>query len=214
MRIVFVASASCQLFNTCCDPAVPFSLPTIRMDFFIQICNSPRVLYLMNELATMAEVFMEFAQQKIEGCSGFVFSDYLCWHFVSELHCLYVFLTISDIVSRLDILPTCDCFDLFAREVSLASQTFSISMAALIEFGYKYWKRLALWNRKGLACENKPTVCKHKQKQMQSFLNKLKLMVQRSLIKKIAVKQLWPNDIPGSWKYGLGRMRQSTNTES
>ena len=40
----------------------------------------------------------------------------------------------------------------------------------------------ALWNRKGLAFETEPTVCKHKQKQMQPSSNKHELMVQRSLI--------------------------------
>ena len=34
---------------------------------------------------------------------------------------------------------------------------------------------------KGLACETKPTVCKHKQKPMQRSSNKHELMVQRSL---------------------------------
>ena len=29
----------------------------------------------MNEPATMAEVFKEFAQQQMEGCCGFVFSE-------------------------------------------------------------------------------------------------------------------------------------------
>ena len=36
--------------------------------------TSLRVLYLVNELATMAEVFKEIAQQQMVGCSGFVFS--------------------------------------------------------------------------------------------------------------------------------------------
>ena len=53
----------------------------------MQICNSLRVLYLMNELATMVEVF---AQKQREGCSG-----------LSSL---------KTYDSKDDILPTCDFF--------------------------------------------------------------------------------------------------------
>ena len=49
---------------------------------------------------------------------------------------------------------------------------------------YKYWKRSPLQNRKGLACETKPTVCKHKQKQMKLSLSNRELMVQRLPINK------------------------------
>ena len=55
-------------------------------------------------------------------------------------------------------------FYLSERHVSLARQTLSIFMAAPI--GYNHWKRSAMWKGKG---ETKPTVCKHKQKQMQLF---------------------------------------------
>ena len=143
MWIIVVASASCRLFNTC-DPAVPFSLPTGRMAIFIQICNSPRVLYVTNELATMAEVFVEFARQKMKAVL-------VLFSLKTYVHILFQCFIASasswpfqTLFSRLDILPSCDCFDLFARQVSLASQTFSISMAALIAFGYECWKRLAL----------------------------------------------------------------------
>ena len=71
------------------------------------------------------------------------------------------------VVFRADILPTCDCF-IYLKD-NLASQTLSISAAVLITY-----------QAKGLACETKPTICKHKQKQMQPSLNRHEL-VQRSL---------------------------------
>ena len=48
--------------------------------------------------------------------------------------------------------------------IYLASQTLSVSVA--VPIAYRMWvlKWLELQNTKGLACETKPTVCKHKQK--------------------------------------------------
>ena len=148
-------------------PIRSLGIPTERMVFLlIQICNRLRGLYLVNELATMAELFEEFAQQQMEGCSGFVFSEDLWRHFLWVLHCFGVFWTISHIDFKADILPTCDFFDLSERKVSLASQALSISTERWSHIGYEYWKRSAL--RKGLAY-------KHKQKQMQPSSNKLAL---------------------------------------
>ena len=66
-------------------------------------------------------------------------------------------------------LPTCDFFDLSERQVGLSSQTCSVSTPVPITYQVQvYWKQLVLQNRKGLACETKPTFCKHKQKQMKS----------------------------------------------
>ena len=56
----------------------------------MQISNSLRVLYLVNELATMVEIFEVFAQKQREGCSG-----------LSSL---------KTYDSKDDILPTCDFF--------------------------------------------------------------------------------------------------------
>ena len=66
----------------------------------IQIPNSLRGLYLVNELATMAEVFKELAQMK--SFSGFAFTYSLSASFIQCLldqfrQCL-----------KTDILPTCD----------------------------------------------------------------------------------------------------------
>ena len=58
-----------------CDTIQSLVVSTEDCLLLIQICNSLRGLYLVNELATMAKVFKEFAQQQMEGCSGFVFSE-------------------------------------------------------------------------------------------------------------------------------------------
>ena len=73
----------------------------------------------------------------------------------------YIF---SNILHFFDILPTCDCF-IYLKD-NLASRTLSISAAVLIT--------------SGLTCETKPTICKHRQKQMQPYLNRHEL-VQKSL---------------------------------
>ena len=74
----------------------------------IQICNSQKGLYLVNELATMAEVFKEFAQQQLEGCSGFVFlktySDIFFECFVASAS----FGPFQTIDFKADTLTTCD----------------------------------------------------------------------------------------------------------
>ena len=77
------------------------------------------------------------------------------------------------------ILPTHD----FCLNDKLLSQTrpfLFCSADHILDTGY--WKQSVQWNRKGLACETKPTVCKRKRKQMQRSSKKQKLMVQRSLI--------------------------------
>ena len=99
-------SASCRLFDTCCDPAVPFSLKLPhRKDglFGDKICNSP---WLVNQLALLKE----FAQQQVENSAGFVFSEDLPTFF-GVLRCFGVFRTIPDIVFKANVLPTDDFFD-------------------------------------------------------------------------------------------------------
>ena len=88
-------------------------VPTGGMVFLlIQICSSLKSLYLVNEITTVAEVFKEFAQQQIEGCSDFIYCEDLRQHFLWVLCCFGNFWTVSDIVFKDDILPTCDFFDL------------------------------------------------------------------------------------------------------
>ena len=65
----------------------------------------------------------------------------IVWHFLDRFrHCF---------------LATCAFFE---SHVSLASQTFSQQCRSHIE--YEYWKRCMLWTV-SLACETRPTVCKH-----------------------------------------------------
>ena len=73
----------------------------------------------MNDSATLAEVLKEFAQQQIEGCSGFVFPEEFSKQFLLGLQCFNIFWTILDNVFKADILPTCDYFE---RQV-IVSQT-------------------------------------------------------------------------------------------
>ena len=80
-----------------------------------------------------------------------------------------------------NILPICAFFK--DRLVSQA-RPFPFPRQHRSHIRYKYWNRSAPRNRKSLACETKPTVCKHKRKQMQPSSNKHELMVQRSLINK------------------------------
>ena len=63
--------------------------------------------------------------------SGFVFLEDL-QQFLGVPHCLGVFWTVSDIVFKADFLHTCNFIDLSERHISLASQTLSFSVAALI----------------------------------------------------------------------------------
>ena len=75
--LTFVASASCRCFNTC-DPAVQLSLyscPYRKYGLFVDINLQQSEGLVPHELTTMVEVFKEFLQQQMEGCSGFVFSE-------------------------------------------------------------------------------------------------------------------------------------------
>ena len=59
-----------QLFHSV--SSCPYRKDGLFVDTNLQLS---RGLYLVNKLATMVEVFEEFAQQQMEGCSGFVFSE-------------------------------------------------------------------------------------------------------------------------------------------
>ena len=52
---VAIASASCRVFNTFCDPAVLWLYLQYKWSLCWYICNILRSLYLMNERATMAK---------------------------------------------------------------------------------------------------------------------------------------------------------------
>ena len=90
-----------------------------------KICNSP---WLMNQLATVERVCTATGRKQ---CL-FVISEDLP-HFLGVLRCFGIFRTISDIVFKADFLPT----DVFERQVSCASPTLSISVAAAELIGYR-----------------------------------------------------------------------------
>ena len=139
-----LSSASCQLFNTC-DPAVPFSLYLSQQEgwsFVVQICNSPH--------ESAHEACKQFAQQHIESCVGFVFSNKLPRHFLWVLRCFDIFFQTWPISCKL------------VTFWKTRAQPFPFHRQQQLLIRYKYWKRSALWNTKGLAYETKLTVCKHK----------------------------------------------------
>ena len=126
IRTTFVASPSRVDFSKL------WLVPSYRKKFFFGSIQTATVwkclkrkLWLdpMNELATMAEIFEEFAQQQIKGCSG-----------LSSLKTYATLLLNITLLRRLldhfrhciqrekvaDILPNCDL-----SESSLASHTFS-----------------------------------------------------------------------------------------
>ena len=80
---------------------------------------------------------------------------------------------------KVNILPTCDIFDHLKDRLVAQARPFPFPWQCWLHIEYEYWKRLAHWNRKGPACETKPTFYKQKQKLPSS--NKYGLMVQRSL---------------------------------
>ena len=101
----------------------------------------------------------------------------------------------SRLISCQLVPPTCDVFIFLKDRLVSQARPFPFLQQRQSHIGYEYWKQSALWNRKGLACETKPTVHKqkHKQKQMQPSSKKHELMVQRSLIKNLNRGCLWPN---------------------
>ena len=134
-----IAGAWCQLFDTCCDPPVPFSLYLSLQDglFGDEIYNSQISLLLLKE----------FAQQQVESSAGFVFSvNFNATTFFlrgrwggggGAHHCFGVFRTIADMVFnnfKADILPTCDFFE---WQGSCTSLTLSVSSAATAPIGYQ-----------------------------------------------------------------------------
>ena len=98
----------------------------------------------MNQLATVERVHTATGRKH---CL-FVISEDLP-HFWGVLRCFGVFRTISDIVFKADFLPTDDVFE---RQVSCASPTLSISVAAAELIGY----RIRVLEAIGAAVNNEP----------------------------------------------------------
>ena len=99
----------------------------------------------------MAEIFEEFAQQQMEGCSIFVFPNiYDIFFVVSASSKPFQTLFLRLIYCQL-------------RQDSLHTSTNHI-LNTILE-AYKYWKRTSTGSDRHCS----ETVCKHKQKQMLLF---------------------------------------------
>ena len=138
------------LWSSC---SIQFLLvPTGRMVFLLmQICNSPR--------ESSREACKQFAQQQIESCAGFVFSNTLPWHFLWVLRCFDIFSTISDVVFMADTLPTC------------TSPALSVSSAAPIAYQIQVLEVIGTVEHKGSGLWAKLIVCKHKQSPLPTTMN-------------------------------------------
>ena len=126
--------ASCQLFDTCCDQAVLFSLnlviPTGRLVFLlIQICNSLMVLYLVNQLTTFETVCTATGRKLCWFCllwrltATYSLSALLLWRLLNHIR--------HGFQGRYGILPT---YDFFEWQISCTSPTLSFSMPAPIGY--------------------------------------------------------------------------------
>ena len=93
---------------------------------------------------------------------------------IRVLRCFGVFWTVSDIVFKTYILPTCDFLNLSCKPDSFHIRGRADSISDTSTGSDRH-----CGTERGLACETKPTVCKHKQKHMQPSSNKHELMVQR-----------------------------------
>ena len=97
MRFTFVAREGLML-----TVSVISFIDSVRMVILsIQICNGLKVLKILglhpaNEIATNVEVFTQFAQQQMDGCSSFFFPIDMRQH---PFDC-NILLTISDIVFK------------------------------------------------------------------------------------------------------------------
>ena len=164
-----------RLFNT--------SVSTGRMAFLlIQICNGLRSLYVVDEPWRKSSKSLHSNRWKavlvlssLETCDDIFLECFIASASSGQFQTSFSRLISCQLVS----------FFIYPKE-RLVSQVrpFPFLQQCRSHIVCEYWKRSALQNRKGLADETKPTVCKHKQKQMQPSSNKHKLMVQRSLINK------------------------------
>ena len=138
-----VASVSCWLFNTCCS-VQSLVVPIGRMVFLlIQIYNSLRVLYLVNQLTTLERV-----------CTATCWK--LCWF------CLLWRLTLTFSCCFTVFQFKAEIFEFCERQVSCVSLALSVSMAAQIEYQIWVLKEISTVEQ-DLDCE---TVFKHKQKSL------------------------------------------------
>ena len=132
-------------------------------------------------------------------------SKVLCWFCLLWIltttcfECFVALATSGPYQSWFSTLMSCQVTTFSNNRVVVWAWPFPFPWQCWSDIRYEYWKRLALWNRKDLAYETKPTVCKHKQKQMQLSSNKHDVILQRSPINK---KNSWCAHGLG-WKNGL-----------
>ena len=99
-------------FNTCCDPAIAFSLKGLYQ-------------YLMKELASMAEVFEE--EKAVLLLSSMKTYDIF-------FECLVASASSGPFQTLVSSLLSCQLVTFFLKHVSLTTQTLSISAAAPIAY--------------------------------------------------------------------------------
>ena len=126
-----VTSASCQLFDTCCDPPVPFSLYScpFRMDGLLVIKSTTVCGSWIS-----SQPLKEFEQQQVKSSAVIFFLFRGLTTFLRVLHCFVVFWIISDMVFKAGILST---YDFFEQRVSCTSPTLSVSVAAATAIRYR-----------------------------------------------------------------------------
>ena len=144
-----VASASCRLFDTCCDPAVPFSLYSClyRKDglFGDKIFDSLR---LMNQLATIERVWTATGRKQ---WWFFFFSEDLWGCFIASVSSGSYQTWLSRLIPCQHTTFSNDRLLTQARPIP-----FPWQLQHRLDIRYKHWKRSALWNM-SLACKTKPT---------------------------------------------------------
>ena len=121
-NVDFLILVVIQLFSSV--PSCPYRKDDLLL---IQICKSRRVVYLVNELATLERVRTASGQKR---CAGFVFSTDL-QHFFECFCCFGEFGTVSHMVFNANILPS---YDFFEPHGSCVSPTLSVSVAMQVSY--------------------------------------------------------------------------------
>ena len=133
-------------------------VPTGRMLILsIQICNTLRVLYLVNQLATLERVCTATGRKLSRFC--------LLWRLTMTFSLSALLLQyVPDRIRHGFVGRYLANLWIFEQLVSLRARPFQFPWQHQLDIGYEYWKQLALRNRKKLAYETKTLVFKHKQR--------------------------------------------------
>ena len=156
---VAIASASCRVFNTFCDPAVLWLYLQYKWSLCWYICNILRSLYIMNELATMAK-----------GLHSNRWKAFLVLPSQENYNIWFDYIVASAFFGPFQTwfinAQTCDIFFIWKASWSCRPDLFhSNCNINHILMWVLEWS--SVWNRKVLTCKTKPIVCKNKQNQMQ-----------------------------------------------